>query len=153
MSDMKLTERIAADFKTAMLARDSFTTELLSGLKAAILNEEVAKSARDTGLSEEAIEQLIAREAKKRDEAAGLFEQGGNQESADKERREAVVLKAYLPEQMSEDDLKKLIDETVAELKPEGMKDMGRVIGAVKAKAGNTADGALIANLVKASLQ
>ena len=153
MSDMKLTDRIAADFKAAMLARDSFTTELLSGLKAAILNEEVAKGARDTGLSEEAIEQLIAREAKKRDEAAVLFEQGGNQESADKERKEAEVLKRYLPEQMSEDELSVLIASVIDEVKPDGMKDMGRVIGAVKAKAGNSADGALVAKLVKDRLQ
>ena len=153
MSDIKLTDRIAADFKAAMLARDSFTTELLSGLKAAILNEEVAKGARESGLSEEAIEQLIAREAKKRDEAAVLFDQGGNQESADKERKEAEVLKAYLPEQMGEEELTALIDSVVDELKPEGMKDMGRVIGAVKAKAGNSADGALVAKLVKDRLQ
>ena len=153
MSDMKLKERIAADFKTAMLARDSFATELLSGLKAVILNEEVARGARETGLSEETTEQLIAREVKKRDEAAGLFEQGGNQTSADKERKEAEVLKTYLPEQMSEEDVKKLVGEVVAELKPEGMKDMGRVIGAVKAKAGNAADGALVAKLVKESIQ
>jgi uncharacterized protein YqeY len=150
---MALKEQIAADFKTAMLARDKFSTELLSGLKAAILNEEVAKGLRDEGLTDAAIEALIAREVKKRDEAAGLFEQGGNQVSADKERREAIALKEYLPAQMSEADLQKLVDETIAELKPEGMKDMGRVIGAVKAKAGNTADGALIANLVKTSLQ
>lgn len=150
---MKLTERIAANFKDAMLARDSFKTELLSGLKAAILNEEVAKGARDTGLSEEAIVQLIAREAKKRDEAAGLFEQGGNLESASKERREAEVLKTYLPEQMSEEEVKALVETVIAEEKPEGMKDMGRVIGAVKAKAGNSADGALVAKLVKESLQ
>ena len=150
---MALKERIAADFKTAMLARDTFATELLSGLKAAILNEEVAKGARDEGLADDAIEALIAREVKKRDEAAGLFEQGGNQASADKERREAEALKEYLPEQMSEADVQKLVDETIVELKPEGMKDMGRVIGAVKAKAGNAADGALIANLVKTSLQ
>lgn len=153
MSDMKLTERIAADFKTAMLARDAFATELLSGLKAAVLNEEVAKGVRDTGLSEEAVEQIIAREVKKRDEAAVLFAQGGNEASAEKERKEAELLKAYLPEQMSEDELKTLVEAVVAELKPEGMKDMGRVIGAVKAKTGNAADGSLIANLVKASLQ
>lgn len=149
---MPLKETIAADFKTAMLARDSFKTELLSGLKASILNEEVAKGVRDEGLGDEAIEVLIAREVKKRDEAAGLFEQGGNQESADKERREAEALKTYLPEQMSEEDLKKLVDEVIADVKPEGMKDMGRVIGAIKAKAGNTADGAMIARLVKTAL-
>lgn len=148
-----LVERINADLKTAMLARDAFTTETLRGLKAAILNEEVAKSARETGLGDEAIEQLIAREAKKRDEAASLFEQGGNQASADKERAEKVLLSKYLPEQLSDTEIQKLVDEAVAELKPEGMKDMGRVIGAVKAKAGNAADGALIAKLVKDSIQ
>lgn len=150
---MPLKERIDADLKTAMLARDAFRTETLRGLKAAILNEEVAKGARESGLGDEAIEQLIAREAKKRDEAANLFEQGGNQASADKERAEKVLLGEYLPEQLSEDEIKQLVDAAVAELKPEGMKDMGHVIGAVKAKAGNSADGALIAKLVKESLQ
>lgn len=148
-----LVERINADLKTAMLARDAFTTETLRGLKAAILNEEVSKGARETGLDDAAIEQLIAREAKKRDEAANLFEQGGNQASADKERAEKVLLSAYLPEQLSEADVQALVDAAIAELKPEGMKDMGRVIGAVKAKAGNTADGALVAKLVKDSIQ
>ncbi len=148
-----LTDRINADLKEAMLARDEFVTMTLRGLKAAILNEEVAKGARDTGLGDEAIEQLIARESKKRDEAAKLFEQGGNQASADKERAEKELLSKYLPEQMSEDEIKVLVAETIAELKPEGMKDMGRVIGAVKARAGNAADGAMIAQLVKDSLQ
>ena len=148
-----LTDRINADLKEAMLARDEFVTMTLRGLKAAILNEEVAKGARDTGLGDEAIEQLIARESKKRDEAAKLFEQGGNQASADKERAEKELLSKYLPEQMSEDEIKVLVAETIAELKPEGMKDMGRVIGAVKARAGNAADCAMIAQLVKDSLQ
>lgn len=150
---MPLKEQIDADLKTAMLARDAFRTDTLRGLKAAILNEEVAKGARDTGLGDEAIEQLIAREAKKRDEAANLFEQGGNQESADKERAEKELLSAYLPEQLSEAEIQKLVDEAVTEIQPEGVKDMGRVIGAVKAKAGNSADGALVAKLVKDSLQ
>lgn len=149
----ELVERINADLKTAMLARDAFTTETLRGLKAAILNEEVARGARETGLDEAAVEQLIAREAKKCDEAANLFEQGGNQASADKERAEKVLLSTYLPEQLSEAEVQALVDTAIAELKPEGMKDMGRVIGVVKAKAGNTADGALVAKLVKDSIQ
>lgn len=149
---MPLKQQIDADLKTAMLARDEFTTTTLRGLKAAILNEEVAKGLRETGLEDEAIEQLIAREAKKRDEAAHLFEQGGNQASADKERAEKVLLSAYLPEQLSEAEVTALVDQAVAEIKPEGMKDMGRVIGAVKATAGNSADGGLVARLVKERL-
>lgn len=146
---MPLKDDINADLKTAMLARDEFVTTTLRGLKAAILNEEVASGARDEGLGDEAIEQLIARESKKRDEAARLFEQGGNQASADKERAEKELLAKYLPAQLSEAELSAMVDEAVAEIKPEGMKDMGRVIGAVKARAGNSADGALVARLVK----
>lgn len=148
-----LKARIQQDLKTAMLARDTLRTHTLQGLKAAILNEEVAKKVREEGLEESAIEQIIAREVKKRDEAAGLFEQGGNQASADKERHEKEILSAYLPEQLSEDDIKKLVDEAVAELRPTGPQDMGKVIGAVKARSGNAADGATVARLVKEKLQ
>jgi uncharacterized protein YqeY len=149
---MPLKDDINADLKTAMLARNEFETTTLRGLKAAILNEEVAKGLREEGLNNEQIEQLIAREAKKRDEAAKLFEQGGNTASAEKERAEKELLSKYLPEQMSEDEIKALVDTAFAEIQPEGMKDMGRVIGAVKAKAGNSADGSLIAQLVKEKL-
>ena len=151
MSTLK--DRIQADLKSAMIARDELKTQTLQGLKSAILYEEVAKKVREEGLDEAAIEQVIAREAKKRDEAAVLFEQGGNQASADKERAEKEVLSVYLPEQMSEADILSVVTAMVAELKPEGPKDMGRVIGAVKAKLGNAADGAVVAKLVKESLQ
>lgn len=148
-----LKDRIAADLKSAMLARDEVKVQTLQGLKSAILYEEVAKKVRDTGLDESQIEQVVAREAKKRDEAAELFEKGGNAESAAKERTEKEILGAYLPEQMSEAEILVVVQETIAELKPEGMKDMGRVIGAVKGRLGNTADGAIVAKLVKESLQ
>lgn len=151
MSSLK--DRINADLKSAMLARDELKTQTLQGLKSAILYEEVAKKVKESGLSEDMIEQVVAREVKKRDEAAGLFEQGGNRTSAAKERAEGEILKAYLPEQMSEDEVRALVGEVIAEIEPEGLKDMGRVIGAVRARAGNAADGALVAKLVKQSLQ
>ena len=127
-----LKDRINADLKSAMLSRDEVKTQTLQGLKAAILNEEVAKRVRETGLDEAAIEQVIAREAKKRDEAADLFEKGGNMPSAEKERLEKQLLSVYLPEQMSEDEVREIVQEVLAEIQPEGMKDMGRVIGAVQ---------------------
>ncbi|HEX8389866.1 MAG TPA: GatB/YqeY domain-containing protein [Candidatus Saccharimonadales bacterium] len=149
---MNLKDQIQADLKTAMLARDEFVTTTLRGLKAAILNEEVARNIRDTGLDDASIEQVIARESKKRVEAAGMYEQGGNQVSADKERAEKVLLDKYLPEQLSESAIQSIVNDVIAELKPDGMKDMGRVIGAVKTKTGNAGDGALIAKLVKTKL-
>lgn len=148
-----LKDRIQADLKAAMLARDELVTQTLQGLKSAILYEEVAKKVREVGLDEAAIEQVVAREVKKRDEAAVMFDQGGNEQSAVKERTERDILRGYLPKQLSEGEVKELIGRVVAELHPEGIKDMGRVIGAVKAQAGNTADGALVAKLVKESLQ
>lgn len=151
MSTLK--DRIQADLKSAMLARDTLKTQTLQGLKAAILNEEVAQKIRETGLDDNKVEQLIARESKKRDEAAELFEKGGNQASADKERAEKAILSVYLPEPLSEAEIQKIVDEVVAEIKPVGPKDMGRVIGAVKSRVGNTADGAVVAKLVKNSLQ
>ena len=148
-----LKERINADLKSAMLSRDALKTQTLQGLKAAILYEEVAKKVRETGLDEAEIEQLIAREAKKRDEAAELFERGGNKASAEKERAEKVILSVYLPAQLSESELSALIADVITERRPEGQKDMGRVIGAVKSRVGNSADGALVAKLVKDQLQ
>lgn len=151
MSHLKRT--IDADLKAAMLARDTLKTQTLQGLKSAILYEEVAKKVRETGLDDTQIEQIVAREVKKRDEAAELFERGGNQASADKERAEKVLLSAYLPQQLDENELASIIASVIAEVHPEGPKDIGRVIGAVKAKVGNSADGALVAKLVKDSLQ
>lgn len=149
-----LKPRIEADTKTALLGGDRFRGETLRGLKAAILNEEVAQNKRDEGLADSEIEKIIAREVKKRNESAALYEQNMRQDSADDERREAEILQEYLPEQLSEAELKTVVDAKVAELDAAGdMKKMGQVIGAVKADVGNTADGSMIARLVKTALQ
>ncbi|HEX4661985.1 MAG TPA: GatB/YqeY domain-containing protein [Candidatus Saccharimonadales bacterium] len=144
--------RIDADLKTAMLGGDKFLTEVLRGLKSAILYKEVALKKRDEGLSDAEIEQLFASEAKKRDESAALFEQGGNQESADKERREKEIILGYLPTQLSEGDIAVIVDEEVQKLGENGPQAMGKVIGAVKSRTGSTADGAIIARIVKTKL-
>lgn len=149
---MALKERITADLKTALLGGDRFKGEVLRGLKAAILNEEVAKNMRNEGLDDAAIEQVIVREVKKRNESAELYGQNGRPESAETERREAEVLSAYLPAQLSEDDLQEVINSSIQQLGASGPADMGKVIGAVKAKVGTTASGQVIAALVKQTL-
>lgn len=149
-----LKPRIEADTKTALLGGDRFRGETLRNLKAAILNEEVAQNKRDDGLADSDIEKIVAKEVKKRNEAATLYEQNMRQDSADEERREAVILQEYLPEQLSEAELKTIVDAKVAELDAAGdMKKMGQVIGAVKADVGTSADGAMVASLVKSALQ
>lgn len=148
-----LKQRINDDIKTALLSGNRFTAETLRGLKAAILNEEVAKGKRDDGLDDVAVEQIIAKEIKKRHESAALYEKGDRQESADAERAEADVLQAYLPEQASEMEIQTVIDEIVSTTGATGPQAMGSVIGAVKGRFGSAADGATIARLVKETLQ
>jgi uncharacterized protein YqeY len=149
---MSLKARIESDVKTAMLSGERFTADTLRSLKAVILNEEVAQGKRDVGLDDATIEKLIAREVKKRAESATLYDGAGRQELADNERNESKILEQYLPEQVSEADIKKVVDETIATLGVSGPQAMGQVIGAVKGKLGNTADGATVARLVKEAL-
>lgn len=146
---MALKQRIESDLKAALLGGDRFVGETLRGLKAAILNEEVAQSKRDVGLEDAVIEQIIAKEVKKRNESAAIYEQNQREDSAADERREAEILSRYLPKQLSEAELKTVVDAKVAELGATDIKMMGQVIGAVKKDVGNTADGAMVSKLVK----
>lgn len=148
-----LKDRLNQDLKTAMLARDSFLSDTLKGLKAAILNQEISEGKREEGLSDADIETLFAREAKKREEAATLYTEGGNEEMSTKERKEKDIITKYLPKQLTEQELSVLVEEIIHELGAVDVKDMGRVIGAVKAKVGNSAEGAMVAQLVKSKLQ
>lgn len=150
---MNIKEQIDADLKSAMLAGDKSTTETLRGLKSAILYEEVATNVREQGLDDEKIMAVLRKEVKRRDESAALYDQGGSQERADKERTEKAIIEKYLPAQMDQAQLETIVDEVVAAMPDASMQKMGQVIGAVKAKVGGQADGALIAALVKTRLQ
>ncbi len=146
---MALKERIQTEMKAALLGGDRFVGETLRNLKAAILNEEVATGKRDEGLSDAEVEKVIAKEVKKRTESAKLYRQNNRVDLAESEEQEITILSAYLPEQLGEDELKEIIAGIVAQLGVRGPAAMGQVIGAVKGKVGNAADGALIAQLVK----
>lgn len=149
---MALKARIDDDLKAALLGRQSFVAQTLRGLKAVILNEEVASGKRDEGLADSEIETIIAREVKKRNESIMLYEQNGRAELAEDEKKEAEILSAYLPEQLSDDALKAIITAKIDQLGVSGPQAMGQVIGVVKAQVGTSADGATIARLVKEAL-
>ena len=150
---MALKEQINNDLKAALLGGNRFVADTLRNLKAAILNEEVATGRRDEGLDDTEIEGIIAREVKKRNESKALYDQNGRPELAEVEQNEIEVLAAYLPQQLTEDEIQAVINEVVAELGATDMRAMGQVIGAVKAKCGTAADGATVAKLVKTTLQ
>lgn len=145
--------RIEQDLKEAMLSGDKAKTETLRILKSALQNEAINQKAQDTGLSDEQIQRVLSSEAKKRAEAAELYKNAGETERAEKELAEKQVIEAYLPEQMSEEELASLIDKHIQTLGASGMADMGKVIGAVKAEAGVSADGGAIARIAKEKLQ
>ncbi len=149
---MALAEQIANDTKAALLGGNRFVGEVLRGLKAAILNEEVATGKRDTGLGDEEVEKVIAREVKKRHESAKLYRENGRDELAEPEEQEAAILAAYLPAQLGDDEIRTLVQATITALGVEGPQAMGQVIGAVKKEAGNTVDGARLAAIVKEEL-
>jgi uncharacterized protein YqeY len=149
---MSLKQQIDSDIKQAMLAGNKTLVTTLRGLKSSILNEEVAKGVRDKGLSDEDITTLFVKEAKKRQESADLYKQGGNIDKAAAELAEKELIEKYLPEQMSEEELSVLVDEAIEQTGNDPAK-MGQIIGAVKQKAGASADGAVIARLVKEKLQ
>lgn len=149
---MVLKDTIQNDTKAALLSGDRFVGDTLRNLKAAILDEEVKQNKRDVGLTDEEIEKIIAREVKKRNESIAVYEANGRPELAETERKEADILSRYLPEQMSEEELRTIVEAKIMETGASGSQAMGQVIGAVKQQVGNSADGALIARVVKEKL-
>ena len=150
---MSIKEHIDQDLKQAMLGGDKTLVTTLRGVKSAILYAEVAKGSRDTGLSDEEAIEVLSKEAKKRQESADLYQQGGNQERAHAELAEKAAIEKYLPAQLSEAEIKALIEQAITDVGDASMQNMGRIIGQVKAASKGAADGATIARLVKARLQ
>lgn len=138
--------------KAALLGGNRFLGDTLRNLSAAILDEEVKQNKRDEGLNDLEVEKVVAREIKKRRESAAIYRENDRIDLAEPEEKEVEILQAYLPKQLSEAELQKIVDETIAALGVEDMRGMGQVIGAVKGKVGNQADGALIAAVVKNTL-
>lgn len=149
---MTIKEQIEADLKTAMLGGDKVLATTLRGVKAAILNVEIAENKRDVGLGDDEVISILSKEAKKRQESADLYEQGGNADKAASEKLEKEVIEKYLPKQMDDEALKNLVEAAVTELGASGMQDMGKVISLVRERAGASADGGRIASMVKERL-
>lgn len=146
-----LKERLRADLITATKSRDELVRDTLRLTLAAVQNAEVAgDSPRE--LSDDDVLAVLTREAKRRREAAAAFDGGERPELAERERAEGAVLAAYLPVQLSDDELMELVRAAVAESGATGMPDMGRAMKAAQAAVAGRADGSRIAALVRAQL-
>jgi uncharacterized protein YqeY len=142
-------QQIESELVTAMKAKDQTTVDTLRGLKVRLQNEKIAKMAE---LTEEQIVALVKSEIKRRKEAAESFTAGGRAEMAEKELAEVKILEKYLPQQMSEQQIVAIIDEVLA-ANTFAAVDFGKAMVAVKAKVGNSADGGLVAKLLKEKLK
>jgi uncharacterized protein len=146
-----LKNRLREDLTTAMKARDELRTATLRMVLAAVSAEEVAgKEARE--LSDDEVMGVLRREAKKRREAAEAFENGGRPEQAAREIAEGEVLAAYLPKQLTDEELAELVAQAVAETGAEGPKGMGLVMKALNPKIAGRAEGGRVAAAVKSAL-
>lgn len=148
-----LKQQIEQDLKTALLAGDKARATTLRGLKSVILYAEVAKGVREQGLPDDEIIALLSKEAKKRQESADFYEKGGSEERKAAELAEKVIIEAYLPKQLAEEEVIKIVEEAIAAADDNSPQSMGRIISTVKQKTGAVADGSLIARLVKERLQ
>lgn len=147
---MTLTEQINNDLKEAMKAKDKVKLESLRAIKAALLMAATEKGAGES--SEEAELKMLQKLVKQRKDAAAIFIEQNRQDLAEPELAQVAIIENYLPTQMSEEEVKSIVDAIVAETGASSMTDMGKVMGIANQKMAGKADGKLIADFVKSAL-
>jgi len=153
---MSLRDRIEDDLKQALKAGDRARLGALRMVKSKIQEKQVelrGKQGADATLSDEAVQQVVAAYAKQRRDSIESYAQGGREDLAEKERAELAIVEAYLPAQLDDAELGRLVDEAVAESGASSMKDIGAVMKAVMPKVGGRADGKRVNAAVRARLQ
>lgn len=148
---MALPDRIQSDLTAAMKARDTETVSTLRMVMAAVKNARVAAGQSGDVTDEQTLE-LLTREAKKRAEAAEAYDAADRGDLADKERRELEIIRRYLPEQLDEETLARIVDEAIAETGASGQTELGRVMSAVMPKVKGRADGKAVNAMVRQRL-
>ena len=142
-------QKIQQDLKQSLLEKNELKTGTLRMVLAALVNKEKERGAQ---ITEEEAQSVLLAEAKKRKEAAEAFEKGGRPEMAEKERKELEILQAYLPEQMSEEEIRAAVKEAIEQTGASSAQDMGKVMAAVMSKLKGRADGVLVSSVVKEEL-
>lgn len=139
-------DRLQEDWKTALKAKDKFKTSVISTAKAAILLVEKTDNRK---LEEDEVITILAREVKQRRESMLEFEKGNRQDLVDQCEAEIKILLEYLPQQLGEEEIKQIVKESAEEVGANSIKDMGKVMSAVRPKVAGKADGKLVSQIVK----
>lgn len=146
MTDLK--QKIKENIQAAMKGGDETTVSTLRMLLSAILNKEIAGK-KDKALNDEEIVEIIFSEAKKRKESIEQFRKGRREDLARKEEQELAILRKYLPEQMPEEEIKKIVEAGVEKVGAKTIKDMGKVMAEISSKVKGKAEGGFVSKIVK----
>jgi uncharacterized protein YqeY len=146
---MALTERIESDLKAALKASDRLRLSTLRLIKAALKNKEIEKGST---LNDDEVAGLLSSLAKQRKESISEFRKGGRTDLAEKEEAELRILQEYLPQELSPEELDRLIKETISEVSASSTADIGKVMKAIMPKVRGRADGRVVNERVRAAL-
>lgn len=146
---MGLQQLVMDQMKTAMKAKDTVALESLRAIKSALL---LAKTSGDGELSNEDEVKLVQKLVKQRKDSAAIFSEQGREDLAAPELAQVTVLEQFLPEQLSDQEIEKVVEQTISNTGASGMKDMGKVMGMVSKELAGKADGKTISNIVKKKL-
>lgn len=148
---MEIRAKLTQDMKDAMRAKDQLKLEAIRFLQAAIKNKEIEM--RPNPITPDEVLAVLKRSVKQRRESIEQYQAANRQDLVDKETAELKILEAYLPAQMSKEQIEALVVATITELKASSVKDMGPVMKAVMAKAGGSADNKTVSEVIKTKLQ
>ncbi|MFD1125914.1 GatB/YqeY domain-containing protein [Lentilactobacillus raoultii] len=148
---MSVYDQLNSDLKDAMKARDKVRLGVIRGLKSQIMNAEVDNG--NQKLTEEQVSAVVMKEIKQQKESLEEFQKANRDDLAKDQAAKLKIAEEYAPKQLSEDEVEKLVNETIAQLHAESMADFGKVMGAIMPKVKGKADGSVINKLVKKQLQ
>lgn len=146
---MSLEQKIVADIKAAMLAKDAKKLEAIRAVKSAIMLEKTKGGKTDEPISEAEEIRLLQKMVKQRKESAEIYHSQNREDLAEPEEFQASVIEAYLPKQLDEEEVKKIIESIIQSTGAQGMKDMGKVMGEASRQLAGKADNKTVASIVK----
>jgi uncharacterized protein YqeY len=150
---MSIKEKILTDMKTAMKAKDPLRLQVLRSLKAKLMEKEISeRKGGEADISDEQAVEVLMKAAKQRKESIDQYESGGRNDLADAEKKELSIIEEYLPEMLSEDEVRDIVKQKISQLGATGPADMGKVMGALMGQLKGKADGGMISSIVKEEL-
>ena len=150
---MSIKDKIISDIKEAMKAKEQDKLRVLRSLKAKLMEKEISeRKGGEAKLSDDQAVEVLMKAAKQRKESIEQFEDGGRNDLAENEKKELKIIEAYLPEMMSEEEVREVVKEKIEQLGASGMQDMGKVMGPLMGQLKGKADGSLVSKLVKEEL-